>query len=46
MGSILLDGAIVEDDVMIGAVAWSHKINGWRADICISVARQTDPPVK
>lgn len=38
MGSILLDGAIVEDDVMIGAGSWSHKINGWRADICISVA--------
>ncbi len=46
MASILLDGAIVEDDVMIGAGSWSHKINGWRRISVSPVARQTDPPVK
>ncbi|XPE70380.1 hypothetical protein ACNKHP_10485 [Shigella boydii] len=46
MGSILLDGAIVEDDVMIGAGSLVPQINGWRADICISVAPSTDSPVK
>lgn len=38
MGSILLDGVIVEDDVMIGAGSPSRRTNGWRAAISIWVA--------
>lgn len=39
MGSILLDGVIVEDDVMIGAGSPSRRTNGWRAAISIWEAR-------
>lgn len=40
MGSILLDGVVVEDDVMIGAGSWFHKTNVWKVGIC------TGSPVK
>ena len=36
MGSLLLDGAIVEDDDDWCGWSGPTKINGWRADICIS----------
>ncbi len=39
MGSIVLDGAIIEDDVMIGAGSWCRSTNGWKAAIYILAVR-------
>lgn len=38
MGSILLDGVVVEDDVIIGAGSLVSLANVWKAATCISAA--------
>ncbi len=46
MGSNLLDGAIVEDDVMIGAGSLVPQNKRLESGYLHLVAPSTDPPVK
>ncbi len=43
MGAILLDGVIVEDDVMIGRAAWCRQANGSRPAFFIWAIRSSRP---
>jgi len=37
IGAIILDGAVLEDYVMLGAGLWCRQAKNWKAVICMSV---------